>query len=212
MFEKEDKGVNKAVSSLFEKATGWASGEGYEAAMVYGGRVLLSVEVEQRSEKKEPSPAIIQLKPKDCEIWKDPMQKCFFRFQTHFAVELAASAAQVEYWVGRKCVQTRVAPLKEDRRIFEFYEAVELECDFPFDDIKSNPLGSGRLSEGQGRWNPEAFVDDLPDLIVKVYSPGVAGLFGRQLVGFWRGKMKEVLQGGSEEDWTDQVPDPLAPE
>ena len=207
MFEREAKPqnaalpfVDRSVSNLLEKASGISAGEGYEAAMVYGGRVLLSIEVEERSEKKEPSPATIALKAKDCELWKDPMQKCFFRFQMHFAVLLPADRVSVEFSVGRKSVSTRPVGEDKDRRIFEFYEAVELECDFPFDDLRSNPLGFGRLSQGDGTWNPEAFVDDLPDLIIKVYSQG---LFP-QLVGFWRGKMREALQG-RDEGWEEQV-------
>jgi hypothetical protein len=104
----------------------------------------------------------------------------------------ASSSATVEFSVGRKSVSTRPAQMN-DQKLFEFYESVELECDFPFDDIKSNPLGSGRLSEGQGTWNPEAFIDDLPDLIVRVYKTTMG--FLPQLIGFWRGPMKTVLLG-----------------
>jgi hypothetical protein len=42
----------------------------YREASVYCGRVLLSVEIEERSDKKEPSPAQIAMKPKDCiDLW-----------------------------------------------------------------------------------------------------------------------------------------------
>jgi hypothetical protein len=208
MFEKKEKPerkplpvVDKSFSALMEMAGGLKSPENYEAAMIYGGRVLLSIEIEQRSEKNEPSPAIIALKPKDCEIWKDPMQKCFFRFQAHFACSLSADSASVEFSVGRKSVSTRPVSIN-DQKLFEFYESVELECDFPFDDLKSNPLGSGRLSEGVGTWNPEAFVDDLPDLIVRVHKMSLG--FLPELIGFWRGPIKAVLQGNGA-GWQDQV-------
>ena len=42
----------------------------YQEASVYCGRVLLSIEIEERSEKREPSPAQIAMKPKDCiDLW-----------------------------------------------------------------------------------------------------------------------------------------------
>jgi hypothetical protein len=42
----------------------------YREPSVYCGRVLLSVEIEERSDKKEPSPAQIAMKPKDCiDLW-----------------------------------------------------------------------------------------------------------------------------------------------
>ena len=48
-------------------------------------------------------------------------------------------------------------------------QAVELECEFPFDDLRDNPDGKpGKLSEGKGTWNPEHFIDNLPDTVVKV--------------------------------------------
>ena len=48
-------------------------------------------------------------------------------------------------------------------------QAVELECEFPFDDLRDNPDGKpGKLSEGKGAWNPEHFIDNLPDTVVKV--------------------------------------------
>ncbi len=44
----------------------------YQEASVYCGRVLLAIEIEERSEKKEPSPAQIAMKPKDCiDLWYD---------------------------------------------------------------------------------------------------------------------------------------------
>jgi hypothetical protein len=42
----------------------------HQEASVYCGRVLLAIEIEERSEKREPSPAQIAMKPKDCiDLW-----------------------------------------------------------------------------------------------------------------------------------------------
>jgi hypothetical protein len=48
------------------------------------------MEIEERSEKKEPSPAAIALKPKDCaDMWSDAKQKMFFRFHCFFGQDFA---------------------------------------------------------------------------------------------------------------------------
>ena len=48
----------------------------YQEASAYCGRVLLAIEIEERSEKKEPSPAQIAMKPKDCiDLWSAPARR-----------------------------------------------------------------------------------------------------------------------------------------
>ena len=55
----------QAITTLTGVETGYP---GYVEKSLYGGRILMAVEVEERSFKAEPSPANIALKPKDCEV------------------------------------------------------------------------------------------------------------------------------------------------
>ena len=89
--------------------------------------------------------------------------------------------------------------------LVEWYEAVELECDFPFDDFRDNPDGKqGVLSEGKGAWNPGHFIENLPDTVVKVYRVDPLSITS-QLIGYWKGPTKSVLIGVGDPfaDWTD---------
>ena len=202
-------GVDQTPSQFLEQISATSQYKGYSSPINYGGRVLLGIELEPRKfETGEPSPANIALKPKDCEDkWSDPYQKCMFRFQIFYGEGLnitgSLSAVTVEFCIGRKSVQCKPAA-KADNGTFEFYAAVELECDFPFDDLRDNPDGlPGKLSTGSGTWNPAHFVRNLPDCVVKVYrtDPMGVGLF-QELIGFWRGSVISVLLGRGD-DWAD---------
>eukprot|EP00960_Hanusia_phi_P042964 755797-Hanusia_phi.AAC.5 len=202
-------GVDQSPSQFLEQISATSQYKGYSSPINYGGRVLLGIELEPRKfETGEPSPANIAMKPKDCEDkWSDPYQKCMFRFQIFYGEGLnttaSLSAVTVEFCIGRKSVQCKPAS-KADNGTFEFYAAVELECDFPFDDMRDNPDGlPGKLSSGSGVWNPAHFVRNLPDCVVKVYrtDPVGVGMFN-ELIGFWRGSVMSVLLGRGD-DWAD---------
>uniref|UniRef100_A0A7S4U7T2 C2 domain-containing protein n=1 Tax=Guillardia theta TaxID=55529 RepID=A0A7S4U7T2_GUITH len=175
----------------------------FEEQSVYCGRVLLAAEIEERSEKKEPSPGVIALKPKDCAImWSDAMQKMFFRFHCFFGQAFVTSGMQseivVEFQVGRKSVFIKPKPLS-DNGLFEFFEAVELEYDLPFDNARDNPSDpSGKV------WDPELFVERLPDLWIKVYRMSFLQ-FDKALIGMWKGSIKTALGGGDSEYFKENV-------
>lgn len=196
---------------------------GFEEPSIYSGRVLLSFDIEERSLAKEPSPATIALKPKDCaSMWADPMQKMFFRFHCFFGQEFKTDvmkgSVQVEFSVGRKKVTCKPVDLG-DKGVYEIFEAVEMEMDLPFDDEMDNPKGSGKPSEGSGWWHPQTFIERLPDVIVKVYKVSPLNVVGnfirsqaafidigdRELLGIWRGSAISVLGGGDQEMWMDNV-------
>ena len=47
---------------------------------------------------------------------------------------------RLEFSVGATKVMTKPKPAG-DNTLFEWYEAVEMECEFPFDDLRDNPNG-----------------------------------------------------------------------
>jgi len=111
---------------------------------------------------------------------------------------------RLEFSVGATKVFCKPKP-KGDNTLFEWYEAVEMECEFPFDDIRDNPDGRpGKLSEGKGAWNPEHFLNNLPDTLIKAYRVDVTGMH-MQLIGFWKGNTKTMLMGVGDPfaDWRD---------
>jgi hypothetical protein len=199
MYERASDGMAPAWhSSLLENQAGIViPGKGFEERSIYCGRVLLSMELEERFFPKEPSPANIALKPKDCaDMWSDPMQKMFFRFQVFYGQSFAADTVLVEFTVGRKSVTSSPAK-KSDKGMYELFQAFEIEMDLPFDDVRDNPEGDKKV------WDPEYFVSKLPDCIVKVYAVGV---FGKgAMLGMWQGPVKAVLGGGDPEYFTDNV-------
>eukprot|EP00286_Rhodomonas_abbreviata_P029934 CAMPEP_0181296508 /NCGR_PEP_ID=MMETSP1101-20121128/4743_1 /TAXON_ID=46948 /ORGANISM="Rhodomonas abbreviata, Strain Caron Lab Isolate" /LENGTH=1125 /DNA_ID=CAMNT_0023401381 /DNA_START=105 /DNA_END=3480 /DNA_ORIENTATION=- len=200
----------QTVGNLLEQQ-GVSSSKGmYEERSVYCGRVLLAIEIEERSFKKEPSPANIALKPKDClDMWSDAKQKMFFRFHCFYGQDFCVdklmvgkTRVQVEFQVGRKRVMT--APKDEgDNGLYNFFQAVELEYDLPMDDRRDNPDGSGQPSLGSGFWDPECFVSRIPDIWVKVYKVGL--MQDKEMLGMWRSDARTVLGGGSPEYWSDNV-------
>lgn len=124
-----------------------ASGGGFfEAPNVYVGRVLLGVEIEHRKGKGGAPPSLAQtdLKAKDCNLFKDVMQKVFFRMQIFQAQGIGVPTrmnlttecyAQVEVTIGRKTMTSKpVACKKPSVGLFEWYQAIELEQDFLYDD------------------------------------------------------------------------------
>lgn len=201
MYERSsDLFQSLGLNSILENNGVPIAGKGYEERSIYCGRVLLSMEIEERSFKKEPSPANIALKPKDCaDMWSDPKQKMFFRFHSFYGQMFGADgtgAVLVEYTIGRKSVMAP-AGKKGDKGLFEFFRSVELEYDLPIDDIRDNP------DQEKGVWDPEYFISKLPDCIVKVYE---TGLFGKgAMIGMWQGPVKQVLGGGDPEYFSDNV-------
>ncbi len=68
--------MDQSLASMLEQNAGISTSNGFEEASVYCGRVLLSMEIEERTFAKEPSPAQIALKPKDCvDMWSNAKQK-----------------------------------------------------------------------------------------------------------------------------------------
>jgi len=200
----------QSPEQMIEAFTGVSLGyAGFVEKSLYGGRLLMAIEVEERSFKMEPSPANIALKPKDCEDkWSDAKQKCLFRFQAFYGQGLTVDGmhanVRLEFSVGATKVMTKPKPAG-DNTLFEWYEAVEMECEFPFDDLRDNPDGKpGKLSEGKGAWNPNTFLDNMPDTVIKVYRVDVTG-FSQQLIGYWKGPTKEMLAGVGDPfaGWTD---------
>lgn len=62
---------------------------------------------------------------------------------------------QVEFQVGRKSVCCRPVEFKEERGLYEFFEAVELEYDLPFDDQRDNPEGLCASMHGPVGYDPK---------------------------------------------------------
>ena len=194
MYERE------AESAGFMDVLGLGQAKGYEERSIYCGRVLLSMEIEERSPAKEPSPANIALKPKDTEIlWSDPKQKMFFRFHTFYGQSFgSASAVMVEFSVGRKSVLSGAAK-KGDKGLYEFFRSMELELDLPFDDTRDNPDGDMKAN----LWDPQYFISKLPDCIIKVYEVGLMGK--GPMIGMWQGPVQQMLGGGDPEYYADNV-------
>jgi len=198
MYERASDGMAPSmVGALLEGQGIRIPGKGFEERSIYCGRVLLSMEIEERFFPKEPSPANIALKPKDCaDMWSDPLQKMFFRFHAFFGQSFAAESVMVEFTVGRKSVLSKPKAIG-DKGLYEFFESMELEMDIPFDEVRDNPEGS------RGVWDPAYFVSKLPDCIVKVYS---VGIFGKgDMLGMWQGPVQAVLGGGDPEYFSDNV-------
>lgn len=196
MYERSSNPL-AGVSIFLENQGIVIAGKGYEERSIYCGRVLLSMEIEERQFPKEPSPANIALKPKDCiDMWADPKQKMFFRFHAFYGQMFAADTVVVEFTVGRKSVTSSPAT-KGDKGLFEFFKSMELEMDLPFDDVRDNPDGSRVL------WDPQYFISKLPDCIVKIYAMGMLGK--GSMLGMWQGPVQQVLGGGDPEYFSDNV-------
>jgi len=199
MYERSDQILPQFASAFLESHAGLViPGKGYEERSTYCGRVLLGIEIEERSPAKEPSPATIALKPKDCvDMWSDPKQKMYFRFHAFYGQSFMGDAVMVEFTIGRKSVTSSPAK-KGDKGLFEFFKSMELEYDLPFDDVRDNPDGS------RGLWDPEYFISKLPDCTVKIYSVSMFGTKGG-LLGMWQGPVNQVLGGGDPEYFSNNV-------
>jgi len=204
--------AGQTVGNALEQNMGFNQSKGFfEERSVYCGRVLLAIEVEEREFRKEPSPANIALKPKDCaDMWSDAKQKMFFRFHCFYGQEFSVDQwplkyrVQVEFQVGRKRVLTKPAEIGE-KGLYEFFQAVELELELPMDDQRDNPDGWGAPSLGSGCWNPECFVSRMPDIWVKVFKVSMVGVVmsDAEMIGFWKGDVRTVLGGGDVEMWSE---------
>ena len=86
---------------------GASGGGSFEEPSIYVGRVLLGIEIEDREGGKQPSLASTDMKAKDCNFFKDVMQKVFFRMQIFQAQGIVVPTsgvecyAQVEVTIGR---------------------------------------------------------------------------------------------------------------
>jgi len=194
--------------SLVNAVSGMAFGSGsYEEATKYCGRVLMAIEIEDREgSKAPPSLAVTDMKPKDCKLFQDIKQKLFFRFHVFHAHGLNAAQAQVELTIGRKTIKTQPKGLKDTPygQMFEFFEAMELEDDYIYDD-KMWPWQNDDYEEG-------LFPSDLIDCAVPVcwlrvfrtdavseaVGLGLSGLT-RRLIGFKKMTLRELLGIGNRE-------------
>ena len=185
--------------------SGFGSGS-YEEPSVYCGRVLLSIEIEDREgSKAQPSLALTEMKPKDCKLFQDVKQKVFFRFHVFHGQGLNVPAvgmgqncyAQVELEVGRKSCTTKVK--SEHKGLFEWYQAVELEDDIPYDD-QLWPWLDTDYEEG---YFPSDLIDAaFPPVWIKVYRcSGLLDTIGgakltRKLIGFKKLRLRDLLAIG----------------
>jgi hypothetical protein len=181
----------------------WKTGTGeFEEQSVYCGRLLFSVEIEDREGGKAPSLAQTDMKPKDCKLFQDVRQKVFFRFQVFHAqgLNVGAGYAQVELTIGRRTMKSKAVAAKANG-MFQWYEALELEDDYVYDDKAwqwtEEDYEAGRF--------PSGFVDAaIPDVWLRVFKcSGVASALGeaandatRKLIGFYRCSLRELLDIG----------------
>eukprot|EP00286_Rhodomonas_abbreviata_P024130 CAMPEP_0181306236 /NCGR_PEP_ID=MMETSP1101-20121128/10185_1 /TAXON_ID=46948 /ORGANISM="Rhodomonas abbreviata, Strain Caron Lab Isolate" /LENGTH=911 /DNA_ID=CAMNT_0023412265 /DNA_START=450 /DNA_END=3181 /DNA_ORIENTATION=+ len=196
-------GVNQSVNAaygLFSSTAADTAGS-FEEASVYCGRLLFSVEVENREgQGKLPSLAQTDMKPKDCKLFEDTKQTMFFRFQVFCGQGLKVSSlggcqAEVEVKIGNKtCTSKRVGKSKDG--LFNWYQALEVEHAVPFDDEKWQ-WTEGDYNDG---YFPAALIDhSLPPVWIRVYRK--EPMMPRQLVAFKKCNLRELLQlednGGS---------------
>ena len=187
---------NKGLIRQVEKLS-FSSGA-YQERSDYCGRVLLAVEIEDREGMKAPpSLATTDMKPKDCKLFLDIKQKIFFRFHVLQAQMLHATHAQVELTIGSKSMESKAVP--EKKGMFEFFEALETEEDFAYDD-KLWPWSDADYEDG---WFPSDLIDcAVPACWLRVYRcntvADAVGLnqFTRELIGFKRMSLRELLAIG----------------
>ena len=187
--------VNAAVNAASKLK--WGSGN-YEEATDYCGRILMSVEIEDREgSKAPPSLATTDMKPKDCDLFKDIKQKMFFRFQVFTAQGLHASRAQVTLTIGRKTMSSKHVARSNGKFEFEFFEAMEMEDDYAYDD----KIWTWHDTDYENGYFPSDLIDcAVPVCWLNVYSCdpgadliGVGDFVGKKLVGFKRMTLRELL-------------------
>ena len=197
--------LGENVSKVFKTGSGC-----FEEATEYCGRVLMSVEIEDREDAKAapPSIALTDMKPKDCKLFQDIKQKIFFRFHVFAAQGLNASLAQVTLTIGRKTMATK-PQAKANNGMFEFsfFEAMEMEDDYVYDD-KMWPWDDADYEEG---FFPSDLIDcAIPVCWLNVYKchsiTNAVGLneLNRSLIGFKKMTLRELLGIGER----DKEPNP----